>query len=211
MKNDPVNSAIELLNEYKEFNTANPKADMVLFAEWLKQKHSNPTDYLTENLNVNDSGTNVMVSYLFTELTAYVEMWVKTSYKDVPISSVGDYAILKSVEHHQKPSKKVVVDSVVMEPTTCIESIKRLVKNGLLAEEIDLADKRMRRVSMTPKGKSILAVIDVKMLNLSNLLMGDLEEPEKLSLIPILKKLSGYHQNIYRSFEKPEIKRIYKI
>jgi DNA-binding MarR family transcriptional regulator len=184
---------------------------MVIFGEWLKQRHCNHLDFITDNADVNEAGTDSKVSYLMLKTMAYAEIWGKVSFNDVPIQSFGDYAILKIVFELKNPSKKQISKLVLMEPTTCIESIKRLMKNGLLKEEKDEDDKRIRRVSLTDQGHELLIKLDNKLQNISSLLMGDLTEPEKLSLIPILKKLSSYHQNIYSSFEKPEIKRIFKI
>lgn len=186
-------------------------ANMVIFGEWLKQRHSNHLDLTTDNSEVNAAGTNSKVSYLILKIMAYAEIWGKVSFNDVPIQSFGDYAILKSVFELKNPSKKQISKLVLMEPTTCIESIKRLIKNGFLREEKDDGDKRIRRVFLSMQGHELLIKLNRKLQNISSLLMGNLTEPEKLSLIPIFKKLSAFHSGIYSSLSKAEVKTSYNL
>ncbi|MFY0672594.1 MAG: winged helix-turn-helix transcriptional regulator [Bacteroidia bacterium] len=211
LKRDAVDNSVELLNDYKAFIKDNPKSDMLEFTKWLTQKHSQPIDYLTNNSEVNNSGTNFKVSYLLANVAAYLDMWSKLSFNDVAIGSLADYAILKNVNRLKNPSKKQISAMVVMEPTTCIESIKRLIKNGVLKEELDQDDKRQRRVSLTNQGQELLAILNEKMVNLNGLLFGNLVETEKMTLIPILKKLYEFHHSIHKSNTKQEIKKAFNI
>ncbi|MEM6634121.1 MAG: MarR family winged helix-turn-helix transcriptional regulator, partial [Bacteroidota bacterium] len=189
-------------------NTGIP-GDFHLFGEWLKQKYADSQEYLTEEEEINRIGVDVMTSYLIGGLTGYLETWLKLAYQDLPIVSLGDFGIIKAVEHHQNPTKKMIADSLIMERTTCMESIKRMVKEGLLTEETDSKDRRMKRVRLTPKGREMSMLLNKKMSALSTLLVGNLDELEKKSLIPILKKLNKFHEFLYREKSREEVKERY--
>jgi len=202
---------INLLRDYQEFKDKNNSEDFHVFGEWLRQKHAPTQDYTTNDEEVNEAGLDVMATYLLGNLTGYTEAWIKLAYQDLPLLSIGDFSILKTVEHYQNPSKKEVADEVVMERSTCIESIKRLIKEGLLAEAIDPNDRRIRRVHLTKGGKQLMPLLNQRMTNLGSLLVGNLSEVEKKSLLPTLNKLLRFHENLYRNMKKEAIKKNYKL
>ena len=171
-----MDQIIRLLTDFKEFSETTRSDNFALFGEWLKQKYGEEQHYLTDRDAVNEAGLDVMASYLLGGLTSYAEAWVKLTYEGLPLISLGDFAILKTIERLEHPSKSEVADQVTMERTTCIESIRRLVRNGILQEAGDPADRRLKRVSLTREGREILGVVDTKMVALGTLLMGNLNQ-----------------------------------
>lgn len=201
-----MEDVIELLKDYQTFQKQGHKGDFLHFGEWLKQKYAPKETYLTNEEEVNEAGLDVMASYLIGGLSNYVEVWVKLTYQDLPLNSLGDFGIMKIVEFAKNPTKKVIVENSVMERTTCIESIKRLTKEGLFAETIDPKDRRKRRVSLTAKGEEMIELLNVRMMALGKLLSGNLDELEKKSLLPILNKLIDFHDQLYRQKDRQAIK-----
>lgn len=204
-----MDSIIQLITDYKVFTEQLHSEDLLLFGEWLKQKYAPPTNYTTDETEVNEAGLDVMASYLLGGLTSYVEAWVKLTYRDLPILSLGDFAIVKTVQYLQQPRKKDIMNQTIMERTTCMESIKRLIKIGVLKEYNDEKDKRVKRVLLTSMGEDMVAKLDQKMMNLSVLLMGDLSEIEKKSLLPLLQKLNNFHAELYQKKDSFDIKQQY--
>lgn len=204
-----MDQIIKLLEDYKEYTEQGMPKDLGLFGEWLKQKYAGQEAYLTDEEEVNEAGLDAMASYVLGGLTNYVEAWVKLTYQDLPIVSLGDFGILKTVEFLQNPTKKMISDQVIMERTTCNESVKRLVKEGLLSEATDPKDRRMKRVQLTARGRDLIQILNQKMIALGKLLMGNLNEVEKKSLLPPLKKLADFHEVLYRQTEREKVKEWY--
>lgn len=200
---------IRLLGDFRDFHQETGSENFVIFGEWLKQRYAQADQYYTDEPSVNEAGLDVMASYLIGGLTSYVETWVKLTYDGLPLISLGDFGIMKSVEQLGRPSKKEIVERVIMEHSTCIEAIRRLIRSGLLEEETDEKDKRLKRVMLTTSGKMLLAEVDQKMMGLGTLLMGNLTEMEKRSLIPVLKKLNDFHRDLYRNKNGVDIRRLY--
>ena len=201
----------QLIKDYEKYLKEGNSENLGLFGEWLKQKHSKPTEYLSKEASVNAIGPGIIAAYLLGGMSAYMEMWSRLAFSDIPIAGMMDFGILKKVEKYKNPAKKVIISEAIAERTSCVEAIKRLVRIGILTEVVDKEDKRMKRVSLTEKGHELVKVIDIKMFNLGKLLMGTLTDTEKNSLIPPLKKLMGFHENLNKTKEKKDIKKIYKI
>ena len=206
-----MDQIIKLLQDYKEYNEKGIPEDLGLFGEWLKQKYADASTYKTDREAVDQYGIDVMASYFLCGLGSFVDHWLKLSFQELPLVSLGDFGIIKKVEHYGNPSKKMIADALIMERTTCIESIKRLTKKGLLTEKTDKEDQRMKRVSLTPYGQEVSAQLNIKMSALGSLLVGNLNEVEKKSLVPILKKLVEFHDYLYRKKDKEEVKALYNL
>lgn len=209
-----MDQAILLLQEYQAFVAQTGTTGLGNFGDWLKQKHTTAAHapaYQTDEPEVNEAGLDVMVSYLLGGLTSYTEAWVKLTFQELPLISIVDFAILKTVEYRRQPSKKEITESVIAERTTCIESVKRLIKDGLLAEETDKTDKRLKRVKLTKPGRRMVEILNLKMTALGSLLVGDLTEDEKKSLLVMLNKLSRFHENLYRNKPREEVKKQFSI
>lgn len=206
-----MDEAIRLLQEYQTFVGQRGQTGLDAFGEWLKQKHMPATQYQTDEPEVNEAGLDVMVAYLLGGLTSYTEAWVKLTFQELPLISIVDFAILKAVEYRVHPSKKEIAESVIAERTTCMESIKRLIKEGLLAEAADKEDKRLKRVKLTKAGLRMIEILNAKMRALGTLLIGDLTEAEKKSLLLMLKKLSHFHDTLYRKKSREEVKQQFSL
>ena len=207
-----MSDTFTLMKDYEVYLKEGYTGDLGLFGEWLKQKYTNqPLDYISKEDSVNEVGSGIIASYMIGGTSSYFDLWIKLAFSDIPVSGIMDFGILKQVEMRKNPAKKDVISEAIAERTSCVEAMKRLVKNGILKEETDPEDKRVRRVSLTEEGIKLMAVIDHKMINLGKLLMGTLSETEMRSLIPPLKKLLGYYENLYRTKDKAEIKRLFGI
>ncbi|MEL6659200.1 MAG: MarR family transcriptional regulator [Bacteroidota bacterium] len=194
-----MKDVIELLGHYEKFKIEHPRQDLEVFADWLKHRFTPEQDLLTDEQTINEAGLEVMFSYLLGGLAGYFEVWVKRTFADLPLRSLADFGILKSVAHLQQPSKKEVVQANVIEPSTCIEIIKRLTRDGVFQEHVDEQDRRIRRVSLTNYGHEIDKLVDERMTNLGRLFTGNLNEMEMRSLIPTLKRLVHFHQQLYQN------------
>ncbi|HAA13469.1 MAG TPA: hypothetical protein DCE41_17970 [Cytophagales bacterium] len=206
-----MDDVISLLENYRDFQQSVPQGDFAEFGDWLKQKHTSPSAYATDQESVNLEGPAVMAGYLLGGLSSFVETWVKLSFQEIPLGSLQDYGIMKSVEYSGNPTKKQLAEEIIAERTTVIESIKRLTKEGLLWETPDDQDRRLRRVMLTDKGAELIAIADKKMVALGNLLMGPLTEPEQKSMMPALNRLMDFHQHLYYQQTREKVKEDYSL
>jgi len=204
-----MDKAIELLRAFQRFQQTAHSQDLGLFGQWLTQEFGSKAAFATDDEEVDVEGPDVMGAYLLGSLTSYLEVWVKMYFQELPIRSLSDFAILKTIEGMGSPSKKEVAQRVVMEHSTCIESIKRLVRQDLLKEETDQADKRLKRVSLSKEGRMLNANLEDRVRNLGKLLLGNLNEQEKTELIPLLSKLRGFHDRLYQQRHETDIRSIF--
>jgi DNA-binding MarR family transcriptional regulator len=69
----------------------------------------------------------------------------------------GQFSLLTSLNRPEPPSIGSVSTLLAMDRTTLTANLKPLERRGLVKVAVDKADRRGRRLSLTAKGKSLLA------------------------------------------------------
>jgi DNA-binding MarR family transcriptional regulator len=69
----------------------------------------------------------------------------------------GQFSLLMSLNRPQPPSIGDVAALLAMDRTTLTANLKPLERRGLVEVAADAADKRTRRLSLTPAGRRLLA------------------------------------------------------
>ena len=69
----------------------------------------------------------------------------------------GQYSMLMSLNRPEPPSIGSVAALLSMDRTTLTAALKPLKRRGLVAVTVDAADRRSRRLKLTPSGRALLA------------------------------------------------------
>jgi DNA-binding MarR family transcriptional regulator len=69
----------------------------------------------------------------------------------------GQFSLMMSLNRPQAPRMRDVSDLLAMDRTTLTANLKPLERRGLVAVAADEADKRTRRLTLTPAGMALLA------------------------------------------------------
>ena len=69
----------------------------------------------------------------------------------------GQFSLLTSLNRPEAPTIGSVSNLLAMDRTTLTANLKPLERRGLINVAIDREDRRGRRLSLTPKGKALLA------------------------------------------------------
>lgn len=201
---------IALLQYWDQYLMQGKPEDLANFGEWLYEEETKKKpEFMTDEAEVNAAGTDVKTAYLLAGLLNFVEVWLKLAFRELPLMSMLDFGIIKTIEAEGTPTKKRITTSLTMEPSTCFEALKRMKRDGLIEDFVDTEDKRVRRVRLTEAGRQVADVSSHKMTALARLLVGDLTEDEKRRLMPVLSRLNNFHQQLYDQHDKQDIIRRY--
>jgi Transcriptional regulators len=69
----------------------------------------------------------------------------------------GQFSLLMSLNRPSPPLMRDVADLLAMDRTTLTANLKPLERRGLVAVAVDPADRRGRRLAITPAGRTLLA------------------------------------------------------
>lgn len=194
---------IELLFEYE--TQANEDAhNMSDFLGFMNARHKGE-DVKAKSLRnegntpmqTEEQGPNTDISILIVLMFRYAKSYIKKALQNSEIKSADEFSYLITLLNHSNLSKTELINKQVMEKTSGMEIIKRLVKLGLMEELQDENDKRSIRVALTQQGKAALWQILPQMQMVSKIVVGNLNESEKNTLAYLLRKLELHHNDIY--------------
>lgn len=95
---------------------------------------------------------------------------------------------LKNLNDHI--SQKVLADALEIELASLMRTLSQLEAQGLILRRSSDNDKRVRVVSFTDDGKTLISSIEQRILHLRKEILMDISETEVLALTQILSKIA---------------------
>lgn len=206
-----MKKAIAILEKYQDFLEVSPTGTSKEFGSWLQGTSEEKSQIKVDQPEVDKSEINVKFAYVLSKLSSFLDVWVKLSFRDIPLRSLGDFGIIMSIRYMHNPRKTDVASQLIMEHSTCMESIKRLINDGLVEQTKDPLDRRVWRVSLTNLGHELCAILDEKMQALGDLVAGEISKSEKEQAIAPLIKLVDFHQKLYQRHDREKIVQDYTL
>lgn len=198
-----INSYIPIIEAWETFKNSHPKKDLLEFGYWLidtqniqktvSREKSELDNYFNDNtLKYDYSFQNSEAAFLIWRLSKFIRFYVKPVIIENGLSSQDDFAILAHIDYLKTCSKKEAIEANIIDSTTGIEIIKRLVKQGLITEKENTNDKRQKLISLTKEGKKVLKNIYTGFSGIQDVLV-NMADQEREFLVKILKSLDEFH------------------
>jgi MarR family 2-MHQ and catechol resistance regulon transcriptional repressor len=104
----------------------------------------------------------------------------------------SDFRVLEALLHKGPLPVNTVGPKVWLTPGSISVAVDRLVKKGLVSRKGHAADRRVRQVELTPKGRALITSGFGEHAEAMENIAGVLSKNERLTLLRLLKKL-GRH------------------
>ncbi len=151
------------------------------------------------------------ISILVTMMFRYAKMYIKKALKDSQIRTIDEFSFLITLLTHESMTKQEAINLQVMEKTSGIEILNRLIKLGFIEQYQDAQDKRSVRLKITDTGKYSILAIMPQMRMVSEIVVGNLNDSERNLLAYLLRKLDHYHNDIFLNRKEEDLSQyIYK-
>jgi len=187
----------KLIENFAEYSENAQEESLESFAFWLLKK-------LEKQQNIDQEQLNRDLGYYINRINRYGKYFSKHFLEKTEISSLDEFSFLNTIKLLEKPSKSEVYDATITELTTGQQMMRRLVKMGLVAEEIDIKDKRMKRVILTEKGKKTQEKAFEQIGKECNLKFGKLNNHSKKDLLEILKELNKLNKKLLKNLNSSD-------
>ena len=127
----------------------------------------------------------------------YAKGYVKKALQNSPIQTADEFAFLITLMTYESLTKTELINKQIMEKSSGVEVIKRLISMQMIEEFADELDRRSVRVRITPTGRQTIITVLPEMAKVSKVVVGNLTQPEVNTLTYLLKKLDYYHNDIF--------------
>ncbi len=199
MKNN--NSYLPLITAWENYIAISQKADVKDFAHWLLKKDNNSTqkgkkaldhyfDHNTEEHNYAHKSSEA--AFLIWRLGKFIRYYTKPILLENGLAGQDDFAILSHIDYKKSCSKREAIEANIIDSTTGIEIIKRLIKQGLVSEKMNKADKRQKIITLTRLGKEKLNGVYVGFSKIQDV-MAEMHIEQREILIKTLASLDAFH------------------
>jgi len=182
---------IEMVTEWEAFSSVQKNATLEAFCHHYIDKKKKKT--------VKTSGPSQAfeLARLTGRMASIQRAYQKISLKSMPDMEIEWYYLLYTINRHTSIRKTDVLGfNYLLEPSTGIDIINRMIKAGLLREKVDTQDKRARLISITNEGKKLLHKADRLIQKTMAHIFDSIDITEQQSLINILGKLEHKHSNL---------------
>ncbi len=194
------------IEKYESRNGPEVLSPVADFSSWLQKEMAGEvrikdTRAGNESLETTRRSEDVRttISKMVYMMYRYARFYTKKAMVNSEISSLDDFALLVTLRSHKSVIKGELIKMFVLEKTTGIEIVNRLIRNGLAKQEDSEEDKRNKKIAITEKGKKELNIIFAEMAKTSEIVTGNLEDEEQLELIRLLTKLDRFHHELVNS------------
>lgn len=209
---------IALVEELAVFEENSDDLTFDMFLKYLNQKHiikDYNSNVLQRELNVEalvpfENDTNRDITVLITFMFKYAKNYLKKALENSIINTPDEFSFLITMLANTSYTKTELINKLVTEKTSGVETIKRLIKKGLLEEFKTAADKKSVRVKITDFGRENIINLLPIVNKVTQIITGNLLEEEKILLSNLLIKLDKFHNDIYFNYKESSIESIYE-
>jgi DNA-binding MarR family transcriptional regulator len=160
------------------------------------------------NTDSSDNRVETDISILVSVLFRYAKMYTKKALKESNIKTVDEFSFLITLMTHSEMTKQELINLQIMEKTSGIEIINRLIRQEFIEQFDDEKDKRSKLLRITETGRRELMMILPRMNMVSKIVVGTLTKEEQNILTYLLRKLDHFHNDIYMHDKEKELEMI---
>ncbi len=179
------------------------------FIGWVQKKNNKIGNEKNEEDGRNNDFLNIEISSHIGYLYRYAKHYSKKALQNSKLTTLDDYVFLMSLLIEGEQSKTNLIQNQILEISSGTEVIKRLLKDGLIEEVSNKADKRSKKIKISLKGINTIQALGDTMNKTAQLVGGNLNTDEKIKLVEMVKKLKGFHDHIHQADKKTDLEKIF--
>lgn len=208
-KYNSIKKLIELWESYEE---ETDHQELLEFAEWLTIKLKEKPELnlkLTKKRVKNEEPENVMFfkkleePIRFLEYTSRIsrlhDFYIKKFFSSLPINNRLEYLFLYTVNEKKEAKKTELINTHLVDYSTGMDTIKRLVNNGLLEEMPDESDKRAKLLIITNEGRIILEQSGKKITDEIHMFLACISMNKWKKTLSVFEEINEFHSGIYQA------------
>ena len=199
----------QIIDFFGEFEQQEKQMNLLDFSYWVisrlsvEQKSDKPalkknSAQIVESIQ-NTTNPNNKTSFLesVSRIARYHDFYIRKALLELNINSRLDFLFLKSVNDLEKAKKTDLINMHLLEYTTGMDTINRLIKNGILYESQDAGDKRVKLLALTKKGTSILKQAEKRIAEENEMFFAAINENKWKKALPVIEEIDRFHNSIY--------------
>lgn len=208
----------QLIDLFEDFEQENRQLDVMSFAQWILSKSLEEPELqdkvLDKTTSARFAGASVPFKNYFDDkvrfleaaagIARYHEFYARKALKDMVINTRLEFLFLQSVDMLDRAKKTDLINIHHLEYTTGMDTIRRLINNGLLFEVQDETDKRIKLLILSDLGKSVYWQAQKRINDESTMFFTAISDNKWKKILPILEEIDDFHSGVFQKHsDKP--------
>lgn len=214
-----MQEAIELLQKWQEFKIEFPNGTKSEFGMWLhiQENKMHTLPQLASKINTGTKQNpfdnhpihfESLIGILMGRMVKYFKYYCKPMFEEQYDIKLDEWTVLAGLYGMKSASKTDIIIGGIMEKSTGMEMIKRLVKRGFIKESKNPEDSRSTLISLTNKGEKLFHAIKPKLDLMGKFLCADLSENQKYEVYKTFSYLNDFHLKNYLEHSQEDIPKL---
>ena len=200
MQTDFIRKLLDLADAYESGGGNTGEFDQEDFVSWLITGQQQRTREAAEPAS--GPPVNGLIAMYLSFMARYAQFYSRRVFRNTVVYSEDDWGVLVSLYPDARLKKTDVMRGCILEKSSGNEVLKRMLKKGLLREHPHPEDGRSKLIELTDAGRAAFESVQNRIVKLSNAVVADLAEEEKISLLQMLVKLNRYHKPIFEKADE---------
>ncbi len=202
----------QLIDLFEDFEQENRQLDVISFAKWIISKsHEEPElqdQLINKAISARYPSAAVSLKNHFDDkirfleaaagIARYHEFYARKALKDMVINTRLEFLFLQAVDMLERAKKTDLINMYHLEYTTGMDTIRRLINNGLLYEIQDETDKRIKLLIMSDLGKSVYEQAKKRINDESTMFFTVISDNKWKKVLPVLEEIDDFHNDIFQ-------------
>ncbi len=204
------NSVLRLIELWQTYEDEHDAPQLHGFAEWMSEKlHADPDLDVapTPKRAKSDAPASAVLFQQMDESTRFLEylsriarlheFYIKKFFSELPINNRLDYMFLYTLRAIRSAKKSELISMHLVDYTTGMDIIKRLIANGMLSESPDENDKRAKNLSVTPAGLLVLEQSERRLAEEIRVFLACISANKWKKALPLFEEINKFHSGIF--------------
>jgi len=204
-----MNKLVTLVNEWDAFEKTNTGTEIADFCRYYLAREKGADETLMVKGAKPPSDEALMLKTMGYILSAF-GIYFRAAMTDAKLPFPEAFYYLNSLHWMKEAKKTELINYAMVEYTTGMDAIGKLVKLGLISEKQHSTDKRAKMLHMTPKGEKLLQDCYPYMRRASAMLFKDFD-PQMLKLcISLLSNVEIKNSQLAVTLRNLDFETMYK-
>ncbi len=202
----------QIIDLYEEYEQEGKPLNLLAFSQWIVNRLNEDPQLNKQYITKEKYSTDIPDAFSLmnklserarfletnSRIARYHEFYIRKAFKDLIINSRLEFLFLKAVSLMENARKTDLINIYHLEYTTGMDTIRRLINNGLLNETQDESDKRAKLLVLTDKGKEVLEQAGRRINDENTMFFTAVNDNKWKKVLPVLEEIDAFHNNIYQ-------------
>lgn len=204
-----MNITVELVKQWGAFEEQYPKASLEDFYRYqLASKVDLPKQAGREGQLIPDLNGRLVI--LLRRIGKFHIVYSNKALEGTGFDQIEEFGILVTIFNMGNPIKSEAIYNNIIELSSGTNMLIRMKKRGLVTEEDDMEDKRVKRLRVTPQGEKALQIAKDQVLKVAHMMVNDLSNDDKMLCIQLLTPIDKRFSGMYQKQKNKPFEDIYK-